>query len=35
MWYVEVHEKGKYALITSITNTKSFGIVKIDGNICS
>ena len=31
----EVHDKVKYAFITSLINRKSFGIVKIDGNICS
>lgn len=31
----ELHEKVKCTFITSITNTKSFGIVKIDGNMCS
>jgi len=31
----EVHEKVEYAFITSITNAKSFRIVKIEGNICS
>ena len=30
----EVHKKVKYAFITLITNTKSHGIVNIDGSVC-